>query len=231
MASPGGFKASHLPPIAETGIKGFLKWYQREQPSVYMKLAEKLQTQAPQLFSDYTQSQTQVVRARAGAASLAWRRRMRGGEGFLPGSTALHGLGDDFTDMLDSSPDPNVVSAFQPISIDSVALPAGYNPPPIDTAEAANTGAGTSTANTSLIANIIGGITGAYTSVTQADTAARITQIQLQRAQAGLSPLNIGMNANGIPTISAGALGGTTGLLLIGALALFLLMGRGRKAA
>lgn len=234
MASPGGFKPSHLPPIAETGLKGFLKWYQREQPAIYQKLAVQLQAQAPQAFSDYTQSMTQALRARAGVASLQRRLATRGRTGsFLPGSSALHGLGDDFTDMLEASPDPQVVSTFQPVTVDSIALPAGYNPPPVDTSEAANTGAGTSTNTTNLIASIIGGVTGAYTSVMQANTAAAITDVQLQRARAGLSPLNIGMNANGIPTIGGSAFaGGSATLLLIGgAVLLFMLLGRGGSRA
>src|ERR1700732_2825438 len=71
MASSGGFKPSNLPPIAETGMKGFLKWDAREQPGYYPRVAKATWAQAPEVFSDYVQSRAQGVRPRAGLASLA----------------------------------------------------------------------------------------------------------------------------------------------------------------
>lgn len=221
MASSGGFKPSPLPPIADTGMKGFLKWYQREQPEVFKAVAPQIAAKTPQVFSDYNQSQTQRIRQRAGVASLAARRRMRG----------IAGLGDDFTDLLDSSPDSNIVAGFESPSDDINSYMSSA--PTIDVSDAANTTSGTPTTSTSLISSLIAGITGAYTTVTQANTAQAITNLQLQRAQAGLAPLNIGMNANGIPTITGVGLASSAGIILLigGGLLLFMMMGRGKKAA
>jgi hypothetical protein len=40
-------------PITETGIKGFLLWYKREQPHIYAKIAPQLPSIVPKAFSNY----------------------------------------------------------------------------------------------------------------------------------------------------------------------------------
>ena len=227
--SPGGFKPSDQPPITATGMQGFLKWLQREQPVVYQQIAPQVQAQFPRVFSDYNQSMTQAIRSRAANAGLARRYRMRGG---------LSGLGQgDMTDTYMTNPNLtiNVASltgdgSDAPI-IDTSSPAFNLQTPAIDTADAANTSPGTATGTTNAIASMVAGITGLYTTVNQQQTANAITQLQLQRAQQGLSPLNIGMNANGIPTI-AGLSAGSSSMLLIGvaAIAALFLFG-GKKAS
>lgn len=49
-----GDVASSAPPISDTGIRGFLKWAQREYPpQVYQQIANGIQQNIPQAFSGY----------------------------------------------------------------------------------------------------------------------------------------------------------------------------------
>jgi hypothetical protein len=208
MASQGGFKPSALPPISDTGMRGFLKWLQREQPSVYKQVAVKLRNQAPQVFSDYTQSQLQTLRHRVGVQSLA-NRVSRMGKRY-----AVAGLGDD-TPFTVANP------AF---SLDPTSV--------MDVSDAANNGAGTSTNVTDWVSNLVTSLTGAYSTVQQAQTTKAIVNLQLQRAQNGQSPLNIGMGANGIPIIGASLGGGSLVLVGAGLVAVYLFTRhRGARAA
>lgn len=219
-----GFKGSNAPPITDTGMRGFLKWYQREQPELYQQVAPKIATLAPEVFGDYNQSVTASVRNLA--AYTAQRRRTR----------VLGRLGQDTTDYgynlnpdltVSTSSITGVGSDVPQGAIDAVALQT----PPIDTADAANTSTTPGT-TTSAIGSMIAGITGLYVAANQQQTANAITQLQLQRASQGLSPLNISMGANGVPTIT-GISGSLGTVLLIGgaALALMLILGSSRKAA
>jgi len=222
-----GFKPSHLPPIGQTGMRGFLLWYKREQPAIYAQIAPKIAAQQPSVFSDYVQSTAQRMRARAGVMSLSARAgRFRGlGQMYSSNDSLDPSQADEQWLATDPNiPDPNVINTFSNPTVDSsVAPPIG---PTIDTASAANTGGGTSTPTTSWIGSLIQGATQLFTTQQQLQTASAITNLQLQRAQAGLAPLNIGMNANGIPTFSGMAAGSSTLLLVGGGLLLFMLMGR-----
>lgn len=42
--------------IQETGIRGYLKWLQQDQPGIYQRIAPQLAQQVPEAFSDYEQS-------------------------------------------------------------------------------------------------------------------------------------------------------------------------------
>jgi len=49
-----GDVGSSAPPISDTGMRGFLKWAQREYPApVYQQIATRIQQQIPQAFSSY----------------------------------------------------------------------------------------------------------------------------------------------------------------------------------
>ena len=218
MASSGGFKPSPLPPIAATGMRGFLKWYAREQPNDYPRVAKALWGNAPEVFSDYVQSRTQAIRGAVGRQSLARRT-------FAP---AFAGLGQDDGTASDLSTQIATLSEsdLTPVNLatsdDLLNIAAPNNIPSTD---AANAGAGTTTATTNWISQLITGATGLFATQQQGQLAQTIVNAQLSRAQQGLSPLNIGWSANGLPTISAsGALTSSTGLLLIGGLALVAVM-------
>lgn len=43
--------------IQETGVRGYLKWLQADQPGIYAAVAPHLAQQIPEAFSDYEQSQ------------------------------------------------------------------------------------------------------------------------------------------------------------------------------
>jgi hypothetical protein len=220
MASSGGFKPSHLPPVTETGIQGFLKWLQRENPTAYQQIAPALPAVDPRMFSDYSQSRAQIVRGRAGVASLAARAGRMGALGQAEYSTQIPTLSESDLTPINVSVDDSTLTTAVPTNV--------------DTTDAANQGSGTSTASTDWISSAIHGITSLWLTKSQLQTSQAITNLQLQRAQSGLSPLNIGLGANGIPMISGSALGGGSTLLLLGGglLVLFMLMrGGSRRAA
>jgi hypothetical protein len=89
----------------------------------------------------------------------------------------------------------------------------------IDTSDAANTGTG-DTPTSGWIQSLISGATSLYLTKSQLDTAKQVTQLQLDRAQKGLPPLNIDMTKLGVPTVSVGLTGSATNLLMYGGLAL-----------
>jgi hypothetical protein len=215
-------------------MNGFLKWLQRENPVAYQHIAPSLPAVDPRMFSDYTQSRSQIVRGRAGAASLARRASMMHGLGAF-GQTEYDSTLPEFQ-VDPTQATANMVLApsdLTPlnIAVDDATLTTAV-PTNVDTTDAANQGSGTSTASTDWISSAVAGITSLFTTKAQLQTAQSITNLQLQRAQAGLSPLNIGLNANGIPTILGSALAGSGSLLLIGgAILLFFMMKVGRKAA
>jgi hypothetical protein len=205
-------------------MRGFLKWLQREQPNVYKQLAPKIAATQPGVFSDYTQSRTQLMRGRAGMASLAARTRSLSGLGRL-------GQSDGSASDLSSQIQVVASSDLTPVNVAVDDTYTSQLPTTnVDVTDAANTTAGTPTASTNWISQAVSGITSLWTTQAQLSTAQSITNLQLQRAQQGLSPLNIGMNANGIPTIGGMLAGGGSLLLIGGAVLLFLMMGRSKAA-
>lgn len=220
------YAASTAPPIKSTGIKGFLKWYQREQPEVYKVIAPKIPVVAPQAFGAYIASRVRATRTLGNLAQSRARRQTR---------LLVSGLGQDDSEIdltggYSTNPDLTVNTSTLTDSgsanpVDLTALQSSLTLP--DVSDTATASAGTTTTQTSGIANLIAGVTGLFVSQQQAQTASQITALQLQRAQAGLAPLNISMGANGIPTISGIASSPTTLLLLLGGgLLLFMMMGK-----
>ena len=119
----------------------------------------------------------------------------------------------------------DVVETFDP------GVSSGTTP---DVSSVANVGtASPTTSNT--ISNIIAGISQAWLAKTQADTVTKVNDIQIQRAQAGLPPLDISTLGLNVPQVNVGVAPGTlkagglglAGLLLGGGL-LWALFGRRR---
>jgi|SRR5882724_96011 len=192
---------SARPEITDTGLKGFLKWLQREQPGIYKAVAPQIAKAVPRGFSDYTSSRVTAIRRRAGANSL-----MRFGS-----------LGDD--------------SGLVDISFDADTLSTPNFA--IDTSDAANAGPSSSGIMGS-VSNILNGVLQAGLTLNSLSTAKQVTQLQLQRAQAGLPPLNIDMSRMGVPAVNVGLSASTSQLFMYGGLALLgvLLLGglSGRRA-
>jgi len=99
-----------------------------------------------------------------------------------------------------------------------------------DVADAANTGAA-SPSITGIIGNLVAAAGQVYLTKTQLDALKQVNNMQLQRVNAGLNPLDVSGLNFGIPTVNVGvapktlAAGGTLligGLLLVGA---FMLLG------
>lgn len=55
--------------ITDTGIRGYLKWLQHDQPGLYAKVAAKIAQAVPEAFSDHEQSQAQGALMGFGSAS------------------------------------------------------------------------------------------------------------------------------------------------------------------
>jgi len=191
---------SAKPDISDTGLKGFLKWFQREQPNLYKQVAPALAKKYPRAFSDYNQSLAQDMGHRRSMVSMGFR-----------------GLGDD--------------SAITDITFDSSSLQVPTSvTSAVDTADAANAGT-TDSSVTGWLSSLIGGLTQGALAVNQVKTAQQVTQLQLQRAQMGLPPLNIDMSSLGVPTVGVGLSASTQSLVMwiaIGGGALLLLSSLGK---
>lgn len=95
-----------------------------------------------------------------------------------------------------------------------------------DVSDVANQGSSTPTV-TSLITNIVGGLSSLYMAKNQVDIQNKVTAIQLQRAQAGLPPLPIDTSRLGVPQVAIGIAPQTQSILMWGAIGLgaFILLG------
>src|ERR1700675_2414122 len=119
MASSGGFKPSHLPTINETGMRGFLKWLQRENPPAYQHIAPSLPAVDPRMFSDYNQSRAQIVRGRAGNASLVARAASLGALGQAEYSSQIQTLSESDLTPINVSVDDSTLTMAIPTNVDT----------------------------------------------------------------------------------------------------------------
>lgn len=199
--------AQKITSVKDTGIRGFLKWFQQVQPDIYKKIAPNLPKQIPQAFSDYTNGGWRV----AGLSRDDAVKKLR---------SMRVGLGD--TDMLDPitveasySGVSDFSDAISPLSFDY--NDASFSPVSIDTSTAANNGPNYSGLGTAL-SSIISAASGAYLTANQSNIQNQVVQTQLQRAAAGLPPLPTSLTSLGVPQASIGATlpSGTMLLLLAG---------------
>jgi|ERR1700677_1797190 len=240
--------ASTKPPITKTGIQGFLLWFAREQPALYAKVAPTLPKVAPKAFSGYTARakrlgaiyRSKFARYKVGVSGLADYSSYSLSAGYV-NAPSVDPITVNYTAQLSVAPSyTSAVGASAPLYASYVNAPSytAQSPATLTTNDAnsmstptlapiaAAANSGTSSTTT---ANAIGAVIGAAATVamTAAQAAAQqnVVQTQLQRAAAGLTPLNTSLNALGVPTV-AGTMDSGTLLLLGGAaLLLFLLMG------
>jgi len=178
--------------IQDTGVRGYLKWLQEDQPGIYQQIAPQLAQQVPEAFSDYEQS------------------RAMG---------SLMGLADDGVGFDTSGWTTETLTSRTP-----------------DVASAANQGA-SSSGIVSTIANLVGAAGQIFLAKSQVDTLKQVNNIQLQRAQLGLAPLDMSTYRLGVPQVNLGLSSGTlTGggiaLAVVAGLGLmFALSGRKRARA
>jgi hypothetical protein len=179
--------------IQDTGVRGYLKWLQQDQPGLYTLAAPIIAQEVPDAFSDHEQSM-----AMGGLMGFA--------DDSAPGVTTYFGDG-------------------------SSSASAGT-----DVASAANSGAA-SPSIASTISNIVSALGQAYLAKSQVDTLSQVNQIQLQRAAAGLSPLNTSTLSLGVPQVQLGLTqstmtgGGIALAALVGLGLVFALSGHRGKAA
>lgn len=223
-------------PITTTGIKGFLLWFQREQPGLYNKIAPKLPALVPKAFSNYTATQKHLKKVYQGSFA---KRATNGMSGLADYSSyelpALYVTAASTADV-----DPisvNYSSQLAPVSY--YANPATFTTP-VDTGDlstvsvppvtaAANTGTA-SNGIASAIGQTVGAAASIYMTNAQAALQQSVIQSQLARAQAGLPPLNTSLNQLGIPTVSTGSLS-TGSMMLLGGAALLAIMLAGGSSA
>lgn len=243
--------ASSAAPITQTGMKGFLLWFAREQPAIFKSIATKIPKVAPKAFSNYT--------ARRKKLGAIYRSKFLKNQSGITKHVA--GLGDygSYGSYVSYSASNLGVSYGAPISVNYTAqlsnaytasptvdytaqLPtytASTDPGALNTvntgssstvgippiAGAANSGViGTST--TGAVGALIGAAAVAA-GLTAQQTSAQQSAVNqnLARAAAGLPPLNTSVNSLGVPTVGSGSLSAGTLLLLGGAaiIALFML--------
>jgi hypothetical protein len=218
-------------PITAKGMKGFLLWFQREQPAIYNKIAPTLPGRVPKAFSNYTQAQKKLRQVYKG--------------NFAKRGNSMSGLADYSSYTLAPIYVTAPAISSDPITVNysSQLAPAYYSDPatlttPIDVgstptispvAAAANTSS-TSNAIASAIAQTVGAASSVYLTNQQAALQQSIVQSQLARAAAGLPPLNTSLNQLGVPTVSStGTLSTGTMMLLGGAALLAIMLSGGSK--
>ena len=246
MAKP----ASSAPPITKTGIQGFLLWFQREQPALYTKIAPSIPKVAPKAFSNYN-----ARRKRLGAIYKNKFAKYKVGVGgfadyssySLPtlyvSAPSESPITVNYTSQLSTpayTTNPSVTvdySAQLTPSYDSSNVGANLATPTVNTgsqspvAAAANSGIA-STGTAAAIGTLIGAAGAVYLNNSQASLLQSAVQTNLQRAAAGLPPLNTSLNALGVPTVtSTGTSSGTLLLLGGGALILLMLMGGSKSSS
>jgi hypothetical protein len=200
-------------PITETGIKGFLLWYKREQPEIFAKIAPKLPAVVPKAFSNYNQTQRSLGKLYAGRFSERAPQR----------------FGDYFTSYESNPVAIDLSDQFPPINVGTIDT-GPITQPVFDSssgtylspvAQAANTSVA-STPTVAAIGQVIGAASQVYMTNTQAQLQQNVLQTQLQRAAQGLPPLNTSLAQLGVPVVSTGGSLGNSGFLflLLGGVAL-----------
>jgi hypothetical protein len=228
--------------ITDTGIRGFLKWFQVEQPGIYKKVAPLIQQKSPEAFSDYEGGEWRVAGLTRDEAVDKLNKLGRLGADLTAvyrGTYDLRGLGDQGVDFytayagfptmaMDANTIPNITASLgTPPAFDTSTL---STPSYVDTAVAANSGPISST-TAQTIGAVVNGASKLILANNQAQLQQSIVNMQLQRASAGLSPLPISLASRGITTVGvSGSISGGSTMLLLGAgLLAFLLLGK--KAA
>jgi hypothetical protein len=215
MASPNG-----PAPITQTGMRGFLIWFAREQPALFNQIAPGLPKSVPKAFGNYlgdTARRMRIYKARKYSQRTGVGRL---GEYYtLPQvsvySTSLSPVAVNYTAQLTAPSD--YLSNATPLTAGNIdaSAPAPSLPP---IAAAANTGV-VSTPVAAAVGSVIGAAASIYMTNQQASVMNSAVQTNLQRAAAGLPPLNTSLASLGVPTVAAGGVfSGTGGLLLLGGL-------------
>lgn len=230
------------PPILQTGIQGFLLWFQREQPAIYNKIATQLPAIAPKAFSNYNlrvKKKLGAMRARKVAAIINGphfttqaNRRALSGFGDTSGDISYAApaytespVSVDLTSVLSSPVDVGEINTGDAPDINTPGTGASGYPyttgSPV--AMAANSGL-TPNPTASAIGSVIGAASQVYMTSQQAALQNSVVQTNLARAAAGLPPLNTSLNSLGVPTVGSTGLSSTGMLFLlalgIGAIAL-----------
>lgn len=218
--------------IRTTGIKGFLQWFQREQPDLYNKIAPQLPALIPKAFSNYTQTRKHLQKVYQGSFSSRPTNGMSGLSDYeLP---ALYVTAPAI------SSDPVTVNYSAQLAPTYYANPATFTTP-VDTGDlntvqvspvsaAANTGT-TSNAIANAIGQTVGAAASIYMTNAQAALQQSVVQSQLARAAAGLPPLNTSLSQLGVPIVSTGSLSTGSMMLLGGAALLAIILSGGSSTA
>lgn len=202
--------------ITDTGIRGFLRWLDEQQPAISKQVKQTLPQQVPDAFSEYHAGAWQVAGLPFDQAQAVAKR-------------SLGMLGADGTSF--------------DLSVPSIDLFGGGSTPPflpttpaapvaVDVTAAANAGGGSSS-TTDLIGNLVKGVSSLYLTKQQADIQQQVVNTQLQRAAMGLPPLPTSLSNLGVPQVNVGLSAGTGTLIAVGGglVLLYLLFAAGRRRA
>lgn len=209
-------------PITTTGIKGFLLWFKREQPSLYNKIAPTLPATIPKAFSSYN------------ATNRHLRKIYK--DSYVKRQGRTMGALSDYSSYTLPTLYVTSASTADPVAVNytSQLAPPSYiaNPATLTTdvstgdlqtvsvdsspvASAANTGT-TSNAIATAIGQTVGAAAKVYLTNQQAQLQQSVVSAQLARAAAGLPPLNTSLNQLGVPTVSVSGSLTSSPLLLLG---------------
>jgi hypothetical protein len=218
--------AQPITQITQTGMKGFLLWFAREQPAIYAKIAPKLPAAAPKAFGNYMQMQKrlgEIYKSKPFPKSCVSSKSGMAGFGDyygVPGYTSAPAatISPDFYAAYSAAPglsftpsDPNTILGDVP----DVSVPTSSPSIPIaPIANAANSGV-ISSRTASAIGSVIGATSAILMTNSQAALQQQAVNANLARAAAGLPPLNTSLNSLGVPTVgTSGSIDSGTMLLL-----------------
>jgi hypothetical protein len=224
--------------ITATGLRGFLEWFQQDQPGIYAKVAPHLPKLAPQAFSAYTR-RSKTLRG-IYKTGMSHRSPQRLADYCFGGCFDIGGCFGADTPTCDVLLSGN---SLAPVSVDYSSslstLPSysgagpSYTALPTDSsgnlitapcpgssggsiAQAANTGT-SGVATTSAIGNAINAVAGTVMNAQNAAALAALVASQLNQAANGQAPKTVSSSSLGIPVVAAKS--STTGILLLALLA------------
>lgn len=223
--------------ITDTGMRGFLKWFQQDQPGIYAKIAPYLTRIAPQAFSAYTRRSKTLRNIYKTGLSGRSPQRLAGYYCFdfdlcsgaltdMPTCDVMLS-GDMAPISVDYSSSLSTLPSYSGAGPSYTALPTNSSgnvitcPGPSSNAgsgiaNAANTGTGGMSSGNA-IGSAINAVAGTVMNAQNAAALAALVSSQLNQAANGQPPKNISSSSLGIPVVAAKS--SAMGILLLALLA------------
>lgn len=230
-------------PITATGMKGFLLWFQREQPALFNSIATKIPKAAPKAFSGYTARRktlgdiyrSRFTKNKVGLSGLAGFAGYYGSYASYSSPITVNYSSQLSVPVYTASPTvdytaqiPTYTASTDPGTLQTVNTGAssGATVIPIASpiANSANTGSFSTPTGTAVGALISAAAAAAGLTVAQQAALNGAVGTNIQRTSSGLAPFNTSLNSLGVPTVGGMGSLSTGTLLALGAAAVLALL-------